>query len=416
MSITPDPREARSPWARYRALSLGTKILIFMVLGGLAGLIAGESAIVVRPLGDLFIRLLIMAAIPLVFFNLLAGITGLADLRTLGRLAGKTLSYFVLTDALALVMGLTAMHLLKPGAGITLTQPVDSSVADVPRITDVLLDLFPENAFAAFANGRVAQIVVFAVFLGIATVLLPEERRAPLRSAFQLLAELLRKLVDVVMWFGPIGIGALAAGTVGQYGSRIFGPLALFIAGVWLAQMAMVLVYTALLAGFTQYSPLRFFRETGTLWATTVATCSSLASLAVAFEVAEDRLKLPRRVYSFTLPLGAQLNKDGTSVMLAAVLLFTAQAAGVDFDLAAQASIVLIGLILSQGAGGIPGGGLVIALIYVQAFGLPLEIAAIVGGIYRLLDMGNTTVNIMGDMVGTAIVAHSERDAAATPA
>ncbi len=121
-----------------------------------------------------------------------------------------------------------------------------------------------------------------------------------------------------------------------------------------------------------------------------------------------EKIGLPRSLYSFTLPLGAQLNKDGTSVMLGAVLLFTAQAAGVDFGPAALFSIVLIGLLLSEGSGGIPGGGFVIALIYVQAFNLPIEVAAIVGGIYRLVDMGNTTINVMGDMVGTSLVAASE--------
>ena len=406
----------RTLWARYRGLSLGSKILLFMVLGGIVGMALGERAAVVQPLGDLFIRLLIMAAIPLVFFNLLAGITSLVDLKTLGRLAAKILSYYVLTTTLALVFGLTSMHLLKPGLGMTLAEEVDASVGGVPGVVDVILDLFPENAFEAFATGKVSQIVVFALFLGISTVLLPEERRGPLRSGFGLLAELLRKLVDVIMWFGPIGIGALAAVTLGQYGSQIFGPLALFIGGMWLAQIAMVVVYMTLLSTLTLHSPLGFLRQTGTLWATTIATCSSLASLAVAFEVAEDRLKLPQRIYSFTLPLGAQLNKDGTSIMLAGVLLFTAQAAGVEFDLASQISIILIGLVLSEGSGGIPGGGLVIALIFVQAFSLPLEIAAIVAGIYRLIDMGSTTINVMGDMVGTAIVSHSERHRAEAPA
>ncbi len=127
----------------------------------------------------------------------------------------------------------------------------------------------------------------------------------------------------------------------------------------------------------------------------------------MALEVAE-RVRLPRTVYSFTLPLGAQINKDGTSVMLAAVALFTAQSAGIEFSMAEQLTVLLVGLLLSFGSGGIPGGGLVTALIFVQAFNLPLEVAAIVGGIYRLIDMGNTTVNVMGDMVGTAIVAHSE--------
>ncbi len=128
----------------------------------------------------------------------------------------------------------------------------------------------------------------------------------------------------------------------------------------------------------------------------------------MSLDVAEERVKLPRSVYAFTLPLGAQLNKDGTAIILAGVLLFTAQAAGVEFSLASQVTIVLIGMILSNGSGGIPGGGLVIALIFVQAFNLPLEIAAIVGGIYRLIDMGSTTINCMGDMVGTIIVARSE--------
>ena len=128
-------------------------------------------------------------------------------------------------------------------------------------------------------------------------------------------------------------------------------------------------------------------------------------------EIAETRLRIPKHVYSFTLPLGAQLNKDGTSIMLAGILLFTAQAAGVTFDLPAQITILLVGLILSEGSGGIPGGGLVVALIFVQAFNLPLEIAAIVGGIYRLIDMGSTTVNCMGDLVGTMIVARTEESA-----
>jgi len=162
-----------------------------------------------------------------------------------------------------------------------------------------------------------------------------------------------------------------------------------------------------LLVLFTERRPWSFLKDTGPLWATTVATTSSLASLSVALEMAE-KIKLPRSVYSFTLPLGAQINKDGTSIMLSAVLVFTAQAAGVDFTLTQMATILLVGLLLSEGSGGIPGGGLVIALIFVQAFNLPLEVAAIVGGIYRLVDMGNTTTNVMGDMVGTAIVSHSE--------
>ena len=395
-------------YSRYRRLSLGAKILLFMGVGIVAGIVAGERAMIVQPLGDLFIRLLMMAVIPLVFFNLLAGITSLTDVTALGRLGGKIILYYMVTTTIALTLGLVVMHLLQPGAGMQLAEQVDETFGDVPGITDVLLGMIPENPFQAFASGNVAQVVVFAIFLGVVTLLLPLKSRETLQNAYNVLAELFRKLVGVRMHFGPIGIGALTAATVGEYGSVIFGPLALFIGGVWGSQAIMVVFYMLLLVLFAKYSPIEFFKKTGPLYATTVATCSSLASLAVSLDVAEERVKLPRSVYAFTLPLGAQLNKDGTAIILAGVLLFTAQAAGVEFSLASQVTIVLIGMILCIGSGGIPGGGLVIALIFVQAFNLPLEIAVIVGGIYRLIDMGSTTINCMGDMVGTIIVARSE--------
>ena len=400
--------EPSGVFSRYRRLSLGLKILIFMVVGVVVGLVAGERALIVEPLGDLFIRLLMMSVIPLVFFNLLAGITSLTDVSALGRLGGKIILYYMVTTTIALTIGLVVMHLLEPGVGMQLAEQVDESFGDVPSITDVFLGLIPENPFEAFATGNVAQVVIFAIFLGVVTLLLPDKSREPLQNGYTILAELFRKLVGLIMHFGPIGIGALTAATVGEYGAVIFGPLALFIGGMWGAQATMVVFYMLLLLVFARYSPVEFMKKTGPLYATTAATCSSLASLAVSLDVAEERLKLPRSVYSFTLPLGAQLNKDGTAIMLAGVLLFTAQAAGVEFSLASQVTIVLVGMILSNGSGGIPGGGLVIALIFVQAFNLPLEIAAIVGGIYRLIDMGSTTINCMGDMVGTILVAHSE--------
>ncbi len=403
-----NPTAAGKLWERYRRLSLGVKILLFMAVGVIAGIIVGERAQIVQPVGDLFIRLLLMAAIPLVFFNLLAGMTSLTDVKMLGRIGGKIVLYYLVTTTIALTLGLTAMHLLRPGVGMQLTEPVDESFGQVPRVTDVFVDLIPENVFHAFSSGQVAQIVVFAVMLGIATVLLPTDKREPLQQTFALLAEVLRKLVDLILYTAPLGIGALAASTVGLYGAQLFGPLALFLGGVYGAQLAMVVIYLTLLAGVTKRSPLSFLRRTGPLYATTAATCSSLASLVVAFEMAEERLHLPRSIYTFTLPLGAQINKDGTAIMLSGVLLFTAQAAGIEFSLASQLTIILVGLLLSEGSGGIPGGGLVIALIFVEAFNLPLEIAAIVGGIYRLIDMGNTTINVMGDLVGTTIVAHSE--------
>ncbi len=404
--VNPQPASANGE-GKKPGLGLGTKILIGMVVGAGAGIVFREQATVVEPIGDLFIRLLMMAAIPLVFFNLLAGLTALTDLRTFGRLSAKIVSYYLVTTATALTLGLVAMHLVRPGVGMTLTGEVDDAIGEVPEVTDLLLQLIPTNIFRAFTEGNVAQLVVVAVLLGITTLFLPEDPRDLLRRGYAALAVLFRKLVDGILWVAPVGIGALMAVTVGRYGAELFGPMARFLLGVWGTQVLMFCAYMVLLILLTDRRPWSFLRGTGALWATTVATTSSLASLSVALEMAE-KIRLPRAVYSFTLPLGAQINKDGTSIMLTAVLVFTAQAAGVDFSLAQMVTILLVGLLLSEGSGGIPGGGLVIALIFVQAFNLPLEIAAIVGGIYRLVDMGNTTINVMGDMVGTAIVSHSE--------
>ncbi len=388
-------------------LGLGSQILIGMVVGSALGAVLGERVAVLQPLGDLFVRLLILAAVPLVFFNLLAGLTSLADVRTVGRLAGKIMSYYVVTDLIALSLGMGAMLLLKPGVGMQLTEAVERTVGEVPSISEVLLGLVPTNIFEAFAAGNVVQLVFVSVLLGVATLMLGGPVKERLSQAYQDLAALFRRVVDLILLIAPLGIGALMAVTVGRYGSQLLGPMTKFLVGVWGGQLVVFVGYMVLLRLFTDRRPLAFLKNTGPLWATTAATTSSLASLSVSLEMAE-KIKLPRQVYSFTLPLGAQLNKDGTAVMLGAVLIFTAQAAGVSFAPAAFVTILLIGLLLSEGSGGIPGGGFVIALIFVQAFNLPIEIAAIVGGIYRLVDMGNTTINVMGDMVGTSLVARSE--------
>lgn len=395
-------------YKKYKELSLGVKILIWMFLGIVAGIVFGEEATIVKPIGDIFIRLLLMSAIPLVFFNLIAGITSISDIGVLGRLGVRTLLYYLTTTAMALTVGLFIASQTRPGDGMELSEPVDETFGEVPNLLGVILNLFPDNVFEAFSSGNIAQVVVFAIFLGITTLLLPAEQKEKLQDFFALVAHLLRRLVTLVLYFGPIGVGALAAATVGEHGSAIFGPLTKFIFSVWFAQLLMVFFYMFLLFALSRRNPLTWLKTTAPLYATTAATTSSLASLVVAMDVAQNRLRLPQNVYSFTLPLGAQLNKDGTAIMLAGVLLFTAQAAGVEFSLQAQISIVFVGLVLSEGSGGIPGGGLVIAFIFVQAFNLPLEIAAIVAGIYRLIDMGGTTINVMGDLVWSTIISDLE--------
>jgi Na+/H+-dicarboxylate symporter len=379
-----------------------------MALGAALGAALGERVVALQPVGDLFIRLLVLIAIPLVFFNLLAGVTTLTDVSALGRLAGKILAYFLVTSVVAALLGLGAMGVLGPGVGMTLRTPVTQEVAPPPTLLQVLMDLIPTNFARAFVDGNVLQVVVLAVLLGVATLLLAEGPRDRLRSTFADLAVLLRKVIDLVLMVAPLGVGALMAVTVGRYGSDLVGPVTRFVIGVNAAYLTMIALYMVLMKAFSQQSPVRFLKDGAVLWATTVATTSSLASLPVALEVAE-KLRLPRSMYSFTLPLGAQINKDGTAILLSAVVLFTAQAAGVTLGAGDMVTVVLLAVLLSAGSGGIPGGGFVVALVMAEAFNLPLELVAIVGGIYRLVDMGSTTINVMGDLVGTVLVAHSER-------
>lgn len=393
---------------RWQAWSFGAKTLGAMFVGGAIGLGVGPSIVAVQPVGEIFIRALIMSAIPLVFFNLLAGLTSAGDIKLLGRVGLRVVLCYLFSTVVALSLGLAVIHWLQPGLGIPLRAEVSQEIGNVPSIASTLMDLVPRNVFQALTSGNVAQIAVFAALLGIATVMLPADRREPLARAYALIADALRQLTTLIMAMAPLGVAALAAVTAGEYGSAILGSLSLFVGGVWLAQLLVAVFYLTVLRLVTGTRPLDFLQRTAPLYATTIATCSSLASLAVTMDVAEKRLGLPRRIYAITLPLGSQFNKDGTSVTLAAILLFTAQAAGVHFDLGTILSILFVGLILSEGIGGVPGGGLVIAMIFVKAFHLPVEVAAIVGGVYRFFDMSNTTINCMGDLVWTKVVAHFE--------
>ena len=249
---TPGTSSARRP-----GMGLGTQMLIGMVLGSFLGAVLGERVTVIQPVGDLFIRLLVLVAIPLVFFNLLAGLTTLSDVRTFGRLATKIMSYYVVTDLVALSLGLAAVALLRPGVGMQLTEQVEGTVGAVPSIGDVLLGMVPSNVFRAFADGNVVQLVVVAVLLGIATLMLTGSTRDRLSVAFSDLAALFRRLVDLILLVAPLGIGALMAVTVGRYGASLLGPMTKFLLGVYAGQLVIFVGYMVLLRAFTDRRPLQ---------------------------------------------------------------------------------------------------------------------------------------------------------------
>ena len=387
--------------------SLGALMLVGMAVGAAAGAALGEKAAVFAFVGDIFIRLLTLAAVPLVFFNLAAALAAPGAAKV-SRLALRIGAYFLLTTVAAHLLALLVVGLLRPGEGLAppAGQGTGGSVA-APEFTDFLFALVPDNALGVFVDGRITAVVVLALMIGLAARGLEGESRADVSRFLGGATALLRRLVAGVLWVGPVGVAALAAASVGEHGSAVFGPLGVYIAAVWIADGAIFGLYFVTLRLFAGISPLAFVRRTATVWTTTISTCSSLASLGASLNAAE-RMRLPRSVYSFTLPLGAQCNKDGSSVLLSGIVLFTAQAMGVSFGLGEIAAFVSLGVLLSAAAPGVPGGGLVNQFLLLGAFGLPVEIGLLVAGIYRLVDMPTTTANIMGDLVGTLVVSRRE--------
>lgn len=394
----------------YFSIGLASRVLIWMALGALAGIFLGPRVLFLKPVGELFLNLLILAAIPLVFFNLLFGISSLGNVRALGRIGGKVMLWYLCSVLIAIIIGIGVMSVSKAGEGMALQGEVSGNIGAMPSLGDVFVSMVPTNIFRSFAEGNLIQIVVFAVLLSVVTLNMPVQQKNSLVKAYGLITSLLRSLVELILKISPLGLGALMAVTFAEFGAGIIGSLGRFIMSVYSGHVLMVIVYMAALKFVGGISPKWFFKTTRQLYATTAATCSSLASLAVSLDIAKTKMKLPEKIYSFSLPMGAQFNKDGTAIMLSGILIFTAQAAGLEFGYADLFRIVVVGLLVVEGSSGIPGGGLVTAMLFARAFNLPVEIVAIVGGIYRLIDMGNTTVNCMGDMVVTSIVSKSETD------
>ena len=391
---------------RRRLPSLGNLMLIGMGVGVAAGVVFGESATRVAFLGDIFIRLLTLVAVPLVFFNLIAA---LASSGASGRVSGLMLrigTFFVATTVAAHLISLTVVGLLRPGAGLARAAESGGEAvpAAVPGFEDFLFALVPDNALGVFVDDRITAVVVLGLMVGFAAWGLDEGRRADIARFFASGTALLRQLVAGVLWFGPLGVAALAAGSVGEYGSSIFGPLGVYIGAVWIAHLALFVLYFVVLRFLAGTSPLSFLRRTATVWTTTISTCSSLASLGASLNAAE-KIGLPRSTYALTLPLGAQFNKNGSAVLLSGIVLFTAQTVGVSFSVGEILILIALGGLLSAAAPGVPNGGVVNQFLLLGAFGLPLEIGVLVAGVYRLVDMPTTTANIMGDLVGTMVVA-----------
>lgn len=394
-----------------KKLSLATKTFIGFGLGIVIGLVFGEKATIVKPLGTIFLNMIKMIVVPMVFFSITAGVASLGDLKKLRNIGVKVVGLYALTSALCVGLGLIMANIINPGKGFDLTalsQSTDYEAQAMPSIIDTLIDMFPSNFFTSFTNTNMLQIIVFSVFLGVALIMMGKEGER-LLAGVQSCANAMYKITAIVMEFSPIGVCALLADSVGAYGLKIFGPLGKLILTVYASDVILVLLmYIPMVALLAKFPVKKWLQGIWKVWVVTASTTSSSGSLPITTSVTNDEFGVSSELSSFSLPLGATINMNGGCIYYAAAIVMTAQIYGMNLTPSALVNIIISTVLVAMGCPGVPGGAIIMTTILLTNMGLPLEIVGLIAGIFRLIDMANTTFNVTGDVVTTMVVARSE--------
>lgn len=394
-----------------KKLSLSVKIFIGFGLGIALGFIFGERAMVLKPIGDLFLRLIQMLVAPLILCSITAGVCSIGDMSKLKRIGLKTFLYFIGTTAAAAGMSMMIANAVQPGRSFRLDMIVTGGrvyeAQAVPSLTDTIVQMFPNNIFSALTNGTLVQIIAFSIFMGVAIILLGD-KGGRLRRTFEDGAEMMYKITAIVMAFSPYGVAALMACAVGAYGLEIFGPLAAFIGTIYLALFAVCVMYAVMLVVIAKVPLKQFYSKIIELWAVTASTTSSSGSLPVTISVSRDKLGVSESLASFVLPLGATMNMNGGACFYSAAVIFVSHLYGVPLTITQQMFIILLTVIVSVGCPGVPGGAIIMSTMLLTTMGLPLEIVGMIAGIYRIIDMGTTTFNCTGDVVTALCIGRGE--------
>ena len=394
---------------RLRSPSLTQWIFIGMAVGLVIGWAYPDVGTSLRPLSIIFIRLIKSLIAPLIFSTLVLGIAGHGDMRQVGRLGVKSLLYFEIVTTLALVIGLVAVNVVKPGVGVNLVTSESASeiVGKQQTLTQVITHIVPQSVFEAAAQGEVLQIVVFAVLFGFGLGFVKEEKRKVILGLCDAVAETMFKVTGIVMRYAPIGVGAAIAVTVGHRGLSVLINLGLLILTLYGALIVFVLVVLVPVMLIMRIPIGPFYRAVKEPALIAFSTTSSEAALPKAFQNLEE-LGIPRRIVSFVLPTGYSFNLDGSTLYLALASVFVAQAAGIEMTIGQQVLMMLTLMLTSKGVAGVPRASLVVLAGALSAFGLPLEGVAVILGVDEILDMGRTMINVVGNSLATVVVARWE--------
>ena len=391
-----------------KKMALWLKILIGMIAGIIAGMLLGNNAEYIKPIGQLFISAIKMLIVPLIFCSLIVGVTSMKDTTKMGRIGVKSIVFYLATTAVAISIGLGLGLLFEPGAGLNMVATTVADAKPSPTLVDTIVGLVPKNPVGSLASGNILQIIVFALSLGIALNLIGEKGE-PASKMFESLADAMYKLTELVMKLAPYGVFALMAWVSGKYGLDVLLPLIKVIGLVYLGCIIHVLVLGGGFVGLLgKLNPQRFYK--GIIEAQIIAftTTSSSGTLPASIKCATQNLGVSRTVSSFVLPVGATINMDGTALYQGVLALFIAQAFGIGLTTTDYLTIIATATLASVGTAGVPGAGLIMLSLVLTTVGLPLEGIAIVAGIDRILDMARTTINVTGDLMVTLLIGKSE--------
>lgn len=395
-----------------RKMGLPAKMGIGLLVGILVGLVWQSVEWLnpnwFKPFGDLFIRLIQMIVVPLVFTSLVVGAASMGSAAKLGRVAVKTLIYYLGTTAVAVTLGLLFANIIDPGAGLSIsTEGLKAKEVTPPSFWETIINIVPKNPAGAMADGNLLQILFFSIVFGFALNAIGEKGKV-LVNIFDQAFQAMIKLTGMVMSLAPYGVFALIAYTVGSYGLSVLMPLGKLILTMYIVSVIHIfVVYIPLVKGITGMSIKDYFRIMSEPMLLAFTTCSSAATLPVNLRAAR-RLGASKDIASFTIPLGTTVNMDGAAIYLGIAAVFVSQVFGMPLTLSQQLIVLLMSVLASIGSVGVPGAALIVMTMVFQQVGLPLEGIALVAGVDRVLDMARTTLNVMGDSTGAVIISRLE--------
>ncbi len=405
-----------------KKVTLTSKILLGLFLGFIFGLILKslpgsyiKDTVIIgglfKVLGTGFTYAIKMMVVPLVFVSLVCGASSMGDVKQLGRIGTKTMAFYLSTTAVAIIIALFLGSVLKPGTGLDMSSVVTGEVAigESKSLVDIILGIIPSNPIASFVNGDMLQIIFFALLTGVAMSMVGEKAE-PVRKVFESANDICMKMVGIIMMAAPIGVFALVAETFSTVGKDAILVLIKYLAVVLLGlAIHVTVVYGGLFKIFTRQKIKPFLKKFTKVAAITFSTSSSNASVPASMEILEN-LGVGKTTRSFTIPMGATINMDGTAIMQGVAALFIAQIYGINLEMNQMMTIVLTATLASIGTAGVPGVGMIMLSMVLTSVNLPLEGIGLIMGVERIVDMFRTTVNVMGDNVCTLIVANSEKD------